>query len=122
MNYSAILLFKREQYAENDAFELEFQVYSDQNDLQTDLSAFKFYCRITNDADVLNKKDANYSGGSDAQISVSSDKITVHVDSDDTNAYEGLYVLELQMTNKTTGFRQTIYRENFEFFEEVLNA
>ncbi len=120
MNFYAILLYKRETYIENDAFELIFQIYDELNDLVTDLSIFKFQCIITNDAYSVTKKDENYSGGSTNEISVSNDKVTVHIDADDTNNFDGEYVLEFQLENKTSGFRQTIFRKSLHFYKEKL--
>lgn len=123
MNYSAIFLNKKNYYIENDAIKFTFQVYDEQNNLVSDLSTYKFAFRITNDANVKTKYDANYSGGSASQISVSSDKVTVHIIATDTADYYGTYIIELQMTRKLdTTFVQTIYRGLVEIIEEELDV
>ena len=121
MNYTAILLYKRPTYAENDSFELVFQLLNDLNTLQSDLSAFKFQAIITDDYYTLTKKDANYTDGADTQISVSADRVTVKVEADDTGSYEGTFVCELQMGKKADStFRQTAYRGTLKIYEEEL--
>lgn len=121
MNYTAILLYKRNTYIENDAFELTFQIFDQQNDLQTDLSAFKFKCMITNNAYSLTKKDVNYTGGSVDEISISADKVTVKIDTDDTNDYDGQYIIEFQLEKiADSTFRQTVYRNELNFCNEEL--
>ena len=121
MNYYAILLNKMKAYIENDAFVMTFDVYNEQNDLVTDLSAFKIACRITNDADTTTKRDANYSTGSADEISASAGRITVNIDTEDTDNYYGDYILELQIENIVSGWRQTIYRDYIKFLEEELD-
>ena len=116
MNYYMILLNKKEEYIESDAIIFTFQVYNELHALQSDLSAFKFALRITNGADVVTKKDANYAGGSVSQIAVTFDKVNVFIDSDDTNNFYGDYVIEFQMQNKTSGSRQS-YRKIINFYE-----
>lgn len=120
MNYYAILLFKRKSYAENDAFEMTFQIYDEINNLQETLSSFKFSCIITNNSRAVTKYDANYDDGSSSQISVSGDKVTVHISTDDTNDFDGDFVLEFQLEDKVSGFRQTVYRNQLSFYEEEL--
>lgn len=121
MNYNAILLSKRSVYVENDAFDLVFQIYDDLNDLQTDLSAFKFKAFITNEGYDLTKKDVNYSGGSATQISISADKVTVHIVTDDTANYSGEYMIEFQLEKIADAtFRQTVYKGTIKFIDEQL--
>ena len=121
MNYYAILLYKRKSYAENDAFELVFQIYSDQNELQTSLTDFKFQAKITNDFYSVTKQDINYTDGAVTQISISGDKVTVHIVTDDTTNFDGDYILEFQLEKILDAtFRQTVYRGNIRFYSEEL--
>lgn len=121
MNYYAILLYKRDFYAENDAIKLVFQVYNDLNTLQTNLSAFKIQAKISNGLQMITKQDANYDDGSDVQILVSDDKITVHIVTGDSDNFEGIYALELQIEKiADSTFRQTIYLGEIKFYTEVL--
>ena len=121
MNYTAILLYKRNEFIHNDAFDFVFEIYDSQNNLITDLDSLKFSAIITDDSYTISKYDANYSAGADSQISVANGKVTVHILTDDTNNFDGDYVMELQLENKSTGFRQTVYRQNLNFIDEKLN-
>ena len=123
MNYRAKYLQGNKKFVEGDAFDLTFLIFDENNDIVEDLSPYKFRCEITDGALELKKKDSNHSGGSSSQISVSGNKVTVHVDEDDTDNYanEG-FVVELEMENISSGKIYTVYRAtNFEFLDEELD-
>jgi len=123
MYYTAILLNSNRTFVENDAFDLDFIIYDKNNDSLTasDLLNYKFTCEITDGAQELKKKDAN-AGGSASQISTSGTIVTVHVDSTDTDSWNGEdYVVELQMEHLTTGDVHTVFKQSIKILEEELD-
>jgi len=119
--YRALYLEGNKTFIENDSFSMTFLVLDEKNDIVSDLSDFKFACEISDGNYEVKKKDANYDDGDDSQISVSNGKITVNVSEDETDYFEGTFDIELQMINKNTGDKYTIYQDTLEFVEEVLD-
>ena len=122
MNYYVILLSKRNNFIQNDSYDFVFEIYDEQNNLITDLALFKFSAIITDDSYNVKKYDANYDDGADTQISVDDNgKVTVHIITDDTDNFDGDYIMELQMDLiSDSTFRQTVYRQNLSFIDEEL--
>lgn len=120
--FAGIYLEQKTNFIENDSITLTFIVYDESSTLQTDLSAYKFKATLSSggQAQEIVKKDVNYSGGADSQIQVSGRNIVVKFSADDTDGETGEFIFELQMQNKTTGERQTIYVDYFEIAEEEL--
>ena len=111
-NYRGILLQSNTTFVENSAFDLNFIIKDDNNDILEDLSNYKFRAEITDGAQELKKKDANHTGGSASQISVSGKVMTIHVDTDDTDNWNGFYECEVEMENKSSGAVYTIWKKN----------
>lgn len=121
-NYKAVLLQNSLRLIENDSAEFTFIIKDENGDLLTSLSAYKFGAQLDNGGLELKKKDSNYSDGSDSQISVSGEKITVYVDADDTDTWSNdWWSMILQMTHKTTGARYTVFRKKVNFIGELLD-
>lgn len=117
--FRAIYLENNYEFLENDSADLTFVVYDSDNQLVEDLSPYKFYFLMDNGALELEKKDANYSDGSNSQISVLGHKITVHIEEEDTNNFEDDWWLTiLRMTNKTTSNRYTIFKKKINIYKE----
>lgn len=118
-NYKAILINKHDHYVENNAIEFTFQIYNDQNTLQSSLTGFKFASFISLGSNVVSKYDATYTAGSIAQISISGDKVTVHVVNAETANCYGDYILELKLTKVADEtFSQTVYQKYINFVED----
>ena len=108
-NYRAIYLQQKDIFNELDSFDMTFIIIDENNDILTNASLqnFKFSAEITDDANEITKQDANYAGGSANEISISGIKVTVHVTENETDDWEGYYMVELTMTHKTNGNRYT---------------
>lgn len=121
-NYKAKYLQGTKKFVESDALDLTFLILDENNDTVDDLSGWKFRCTITDGCEELKKKDTN-AGGSNSQISISTNRVTVHVDEDDTDDYAGnWFIVEVEMENISNGKIYTIYRDiDFSFENEELD-
>jgi len=121
-NYRAIYLENKYNCVENDAMTFTFVVYDSNNSIVEDLSLFKFAFTMDSGALEVDKKDSNYSGGGNTQISISGHKISIYFDEDDTNNFEDTWATGiLQMTEKSSDKRYTIFRKKFNFYKEILD-
>lgn len=120
--FNAIYLENKYDAIEGDSFDMTFIIYDSNNQIVEDLSPFKFAFRLKNGGLYLDKKDANYSGGGSAQISVSGRKVTVHIVEDDTETWEDdWWSAVLQMTNKLSNVRYTVFRKKVSITSELLD-
>jgi hypothetical protein len=121
-NFRAICLNKVAEIIENDAMDIKFCIYDENGDLVTDLSGKKFAFTLDNGGLELEKKDSNYTDGSDTQISVSGEIVTVHISSNETDTWgEGWWSMILQMTEISTGKQYTVYRKKTGITSELLD-
>lgn len=117
MNYYAVLINKKEKYIESDAFDLIFEVYDESHTIVSDISTFKFICAITDSSHILTKKDANYSDGAATQISCTGSRVSVFINSEDTDDFDDIFTIELLMTHRTTARKQTLYYDTIIFLD-----